>query len=402
MKAPSTFPKLLVATEFPPNASGGGSAVVRQMLEGYPADRIYWWSILPDSDKRFGQAYASHFCARMPPKAYPRRRATRIKSFLLDALWVPWAAHHLRRVIREVSPDCIWVIPHMWSIPVLGMALRNENRPLHVTVQDYPDIRDYPALFGAKRCAQWADIVYELFKKARTRDATSHAMVEDLRERTGAASAQVLHMGIEPSDMEWLEKGKHDSTDCIRIAYAGSIIVEQEFELMIESLRILRATRGLNIILEFFSLHRYGTRKWFDASWMHDNGNLPQRELINALRSCSWGLAPMALTDDDPRYNRFSFPTKFIAYLAAGLPVIILGHPQSTVAQMASEYRVGHATAAAEPARLADELFPVLGNSGKANVFRIEILRCARTEFDAKRTRDTVWSCLSLAANDPS
>ncbi len=49
----------------------------------------------------------------------------------------------------------------------------------------------------------------------------------------------------------------------------------------------------------------------------------------------------MALDDDDPRYNRFSFPTKFINYLAAGLPVITLGHPESSVVRMASEYQVG-------------------------------------------------------------
>ena len=47
------FPRLLVATEFPPNASGGGAAVVRQMLKDWPVDRLFWWSPLPDNDPMF-------------------------------------------------------------------------------------------------------------------------------------------------------------------------------------------------------------------------------------------------------------------------------------------------------------------------------------------------------------
>ena len=36
--------KLLVATEFPPDAAGGGAAIVRQMLLGFPGE-VHWWSI---------------------------------------------------------------------------------------------------------------------------------------------------------------------------------------------------------------------------------------------------------------------------------------------------------------------------------------------------------------------
>ena len=48
---------------------------------------------------------------------------------------------------------------------------------------------------------------------------------------------------------------------------------------------------------------------------MREHGNFPEPELLTSLRACTWGFAPMALSDDDPRYDRFSFPTKFISYL---------------------------------------------------------------------------------------
>ena len=64
------------------------------------------------------------------------------------------------------------------------------------------------------------------------------------------------------------------------------------------------------MILDLFGAHSYANESWFDRSWMREHGDLPERELLNKLRACTWGLAPMALTDSDPRYNRFSFPTK--------------------------------------------------------------------------------------------
>jgi hypothetical protein len=41
------FPRLLVATEFSPNAAGGGPAVVRQMLKNWPAEKHRWQSCRP-------------------------------------------------------------------------------------------------------------------------------------------------------------------------------------------------------------------------------------------------------------------------------------------------------------------------------------------------------------------
>src|SRR5438874_7099393 len=115
--------KLLIATEFPPNASGGGPAVIRQMLRGWPTNELYWWSCLADRDKQFGQKVARHFCATIPRKLIPHRRWTRMKSTLLDWFWTPFASSHLRKTIHRVQPDVVWAIPHDWSILPLARCL---------------------------------------------------------------------------------------------------------------------------------------------------------------------------------------------------------------------------------------------------------------------------------------
>ena len=99
----------------------------------------------------------------------------------------------------------------------------------------------------------------------------------------------------------------------------------------------------------------------------------------------------MALTDEDPRYNRFSFPTKFISYLAAGLPVITLGHPESSVVKMARAYEVGVCLTAADPQSISDQLAVALAETNPRSKYGAVIKQCALAEFDASRMRSRLY-----------
>src|SRR5664279_4218512 len=130
------FPRLLVATEFPPNASGGGPAVVRQMLKDWPSEKLFWWSCFPDRDVRFGRTVNTHRVATIPSRLYPHRRGRALKSWLMQNVWTPWATRHLKGTIKDINPDVIWVIPHCWSIPPLGKVLLNAEIGFHVSIHD--------------------------------------------------------------------------------------------------------------------------------------------------------------------------------------------------------------------------------------------------------------------------
>src|SRR5215469_14329112 len=159
------LPKLLVATEFPPNGSGGGGAIVRQMLQGWPANKIFWWSCLPDKNRQFGQNTAGHSVANIHPKLYPNKRAVTLKNWVLGTIWRPWAASHLRKTLKAVQPDVVWVIPHGWSIPPLADVMLNANVGFHISVHDYPDIRSAIDRFGINRCRQMAGQVDALYAR---------------------------------------------------------------------------------------------------------------------------------------------------------------------------------------------------------------------------------------------
>lgn len=396
------FPRLLVATEFPPNASGGGPAVVRQMLKGWPTDRLFWWSCLPERDKRFGQETTAHRVAIIPLRLYPNQRWALQKSWLLEHVWTQWATRHFQKTIAEFRPEVVWVIPHAWAIPPLAEALLARNVAFHTTVQDYMDACGGVSRFGAERARRMVVLAEGLYARATTRDATSHPMIADLRERTGREAAQMLHAGLEQSDFDYLAGQPISPVGEVRIAYAGTIVVEQAFELFVKALVRIRNQLPSPVMLEFFTSHTYRTRPWFDPTWMRERGDLPEPALTQALRECAWGLAPMSLTDDDPRYNRFSFPTKFISYLAAGLPVITLGHRESSVVKMAEAYGIGLCTTTADPEKLGAALLAALARTDLTLAYRPAILRCVTAEFDARRMRAVLHNCFhECARNTP-
>ncbi len=96
-----------------------------------------------------------------------------LKSWVLENVWMPWAANHFNRTLKEFQPEAIWVIPHQWAIPPLARVLLKSNLKFHVTVQDYMEARAPMERSGAARASRWARMAEQLYAKAATRDATS-------------------------------------------------------------------------------------------------------------------------------------------------------------------------------------------------------------------------------------
>ncbi len=390
------FPRLMVATEFPPNGSGGGAAIVRQMLKGWPADRLFWWSRAADSDQRFGQKVSLHSAAKIPSKLVPHYKFPRAKTWLLERLWEPWAARHLKRTILKWRPDVVWSIPHAWSIAPMAACLPSGSTGFHVSIHDYADDRRAVLALGEKRCSKLATLADCLYSTATTRDAICEAMVSDLKARTGAGGS-VSHAGLEPEDFEYLERRTDLPQEAVRIAFVGSITTEPTFQLFVQALETVRKSFPRLITLEIFSAHPYSARPWFNPSWMNERGNLAEPHFTKALRECSWGFAPMTLAEDDPRY-RFSFSTKFISYIAAGLPVFTLGHEGTGVVQMARKYDVGLCLTSGDAKHVREKLLTALSLPNPWAVFGSEISRCAHSEFDAGKLRERLHEQFNVCA----
>ena len=390
-------PKLLVAMEAPPNTAGGSGAIIRQMLKDWPAENLFWWSCLPERDRHFGRKVAGHSVALIPRKLYPNRRWRAQKSWVLDQFWVPWAAHHFRRTLKLFRPEVVWVHAHGWSIPPLARALPSAGIGFHVSIHDYADAHQIVSRPADERARHWAVLQEQLYASASTRDAICQPMLDDLRAKTGREGT-IGRAGLEPEDLDFLSRKVDLQHEVIRIAYAGTILVEDEFALFARTLARIRQQLPRPVTIEFFGDHSYRSRVWFDSSWMNERGHLASHELSAELKKCAWGFSPMGLTDEKPRYNRFSLPTKFVSYLAAGLPVIMLGHPESSLAKLAQAYPVGPCILSGDPEGLGRKLAGALSEPNPWSKFGPEILRCARAEFDAQRMRTVLFDCFDKCA----
>jgi len=129
---------------------------------------------------------------------------------------------------------------------------------------------------------------------------------------------------------------------------------------------------------------------------MKEHGHLSEAELMARLRQCSWGFIPMSFPDQEPRYNRFSFPTKFITYLAAGLPILSLGHPESSLMKMTTAYQVGLQVAKTDLSEATSLRIKIALSENKAK-YLPEILRCARDHFDAEKMKAKLWRCFNAS-----
>ena len=388
-------PKILVVTQFGPNASGGGPAVIRQALKDYEPSRVGWWSCSPDESAVFNFRAGFEAGFPIPRKLSPYKRAVVVKGWLLEHLWSPMACGNLEGARQAWQPDLLWVIPHMWSIFPVSSFLRKHwgQVPYHVTMQDYMDMSANIPILGRARGQRLATLAYDLYAKSNSQDATSPGMLEDLQRVTGRAGSQMLHLGLEPEDFAYLRAPVDSDEKVVRVAYAGTIQVPDVFRSVVNVFARINARGGPpRIVIDFFGSHSYSDQSWFRPDWMHEHGNKDEQSLRLALRECSIGFAPMVLQDDD-RYNRFSFPTKFISYLAAGLPVVAVGHPDSSVVRMAREYGTGFCWEHPDLDAMAQP-FSAWLDSGNLKVRHApNILSCARAHFDAAQMRSRLYAC---------
>ncbi len=296
------------------------------------------------------------------------------------------------------KPEVVWNIPHCWSIPPIARVLPGANIGFHVSIHDYADVQAAVERFGAERSHQMAVMLNQLYAAATTRDAICEAMVEDLRKQTGR-DGSIAHAGLEQEDFDYLSRTPEMPGDAIRIAYAGTVVAAKAFAVFVKALGGIRSRLPRPLTLDFFGNDAYRSFGWFDPTWMKEHGNLPAQELSRSLKDCTWGFSPMELTDDNPRYNRSSLPAKFTSYLAASLPIITLGHPESTVIKMSTQYRVGLCLTGNDTEKLGTQILEALSEPDPKSKYRPEIRRCALEEFDARRMRAVLYENFTKCVN---
>jgi hypothetical protein len=396
-----SFPKILFVNDYSPDSEVLAD-LIRQLLLGYPVEKIAWWHC------RHTRVYAkpdlqagSVDCFTLPAKLVPNKRWTAAKSLLLENFWLPLAARHLRRTITRVKPDVVWIFgnSNCWA----GFAATAANLPnvrLHVSLWDYPDSNASKHALGTTRARRFLSRIFQFIKKADTYDTLCRSSLEEIHLQTGRKDGLIVHSGFEPGHLEVLKNssaGHMNDDGVLRLAYVGTVVYENGFLEMLAALEKVRAAQPRKVVLEFFGGRNYRSRSWFNPDWMIEHGLFTDQGLIDAVRRCSWGIVVADPKCEDPRGSRFSFPNKIGTYLSAGVPVLGYSHPQSSFAQIMQEHHLGRFTSTTQRGELEEFLAESLRLPSPQDFFRDDILRCARTEFNAAEMRERLWKTWGAA-----
>ena len=385
------FPKILVATAFPPSVPGGSPWVFDQLIRGIPPGKVSWWACGGTPPPDASVPREQFRSGELPPRLQPHRRFVQVKRLLLEYAWVPAAARGLRAFIEEQRPDLLWILPYAWAAPVLHRALKGLKIPYHCTVHDFADTAGGIGSLGLNRAHRFQRLIEELYAGAVSRDVYMGQIAEDLERKTGAKADAVIRCGVEPEELEFVRTKPFPAPEGkIRIGYPGTIVAEETFARFVAALQGVRARLPLPVEIELFGPHSYRSRPWFDESLIVEHGYLPADELDRRYNACTWGLAMMELDDSNPRYSRFTFPCKFTRALAAGIPLICIGHPECTLSRLAQQYRLGPVITESDPAAMGETLLAALSVPAEPEALRAEMLRCAETEFNAGRNREVL------------
>jgi glycosyltransferase involved in cell wall biosynthesis len=253
-------------------------------------------------------------------------------------------------------------------------------------------------MLGRERSRRFVSAIHRLVQRADTFDAICPGTLAELRAHTGRRDGVVVHSGFEPHHLQALENFSGQSEPgVVRIAYVGTIISEKGFLELLAALKTVRLALPQKVVLEFFGGRNYRQRAWFEPEWMTEHGMFTDEGLVTALRRCDWGVVVMDPEAEDLRYSRFSFPNKVGTYLSAGVPVLGLGNPQSSLAQLMQENRLGRFSSATGRGELEKFLSESLWLPAPRDFFRAEILQCARTEFNAGEMRRRLWKLWGAA-----
>jgi hypothetical protein len=210
---------------------------------------------------------------------------------------------------------------------------------------------------------------------------------------TGRQDGLVVHSGFEPHHLAALEQTppSENQDGVIRLAYVGTIISQEGFMEMLAALKTIRSQLSQKVVLEFFGGRNYRSCEWFEPDWMTEHGMFTDEGLVEALRRCAWGVVVMDPAGEDLQYSRFSFPNKIGTCLSAGVPVLGFGHRTSSLGHIMQAHRLGRFTDATTREEMAKFWLESLRVPSPQAVFRDDILRCARTEFNAAEMRARLW-----------
>lgn len=325
---PLEYPVVL-ATDYPPTAGGGGAVMLRSLIEGPQRSGILWTSLSALERETPGALALTRGSTAL--KSLIKKRSTIVDVALSHRLAV-----ELHDLALKHRARLFWIVMHGAMVHVAARLMKITRLPIHLTVHDDP----VGVTLMSKRYLPLLPLVYRDFglamRRATSIDVVGDGMALHYRKIFGRNSV-IVHRGLDgpiakpPSQIEI-------DREVLEIGVLGNTYGYQQLPKMAEAVERAAASvkrRGRVVVVG----QGLGERLRADVSQRVEvevTGHLDERAAIERLQRCFCLYLNYPFSSHFSLFRRTSFPTKLTTYLMAARPLFVNAPVDSSIAFLRS------------------------------------------------------------------
>jgi glycosyltransferase involved in cell wall biosynthesis len=376
---------ILFVQPFGLGSPGGGSRILRALLENAPAQ---WLSMAATSEPIPSPPFGQELQVTGRPY-FGRLERTRIAGWFnqLDG----WAASKLEaklnEIIKQNGVTAVHAIAHVcWdTLAAFNVARRNRLK-FFMTIHDDPAY----CLRGNANRETLLSGVANCWREAAARFVISEEMGQELCRRWGKQNYILVTDGltdianqprlVQPNRMTVYFMGlMHISYEpnFVALQKALRIVSERQPELKVGFILRCGAVRKEAIVYpEMCRVLPFGS----------------ELEVLSDLESADVVYQPLSLAHENQAMSAYSLSTKMITYLGSGLPILFHGPPDSAAGKLLARNNAAIVCGLNDPHQLAQALMRLVDTERDQVVS--SALKLARRQFRLSDVRESFWSAI--------
>lgn len=341
------FPRIVLLTQWAPDARYAGAEALRRVVSCLPQDRLIWCSLCPASTKPNGVECRLEACA-------PRPLHWRLKGGVVETIWTQEVqaaglARHLAALTDDFKPELLWVLPELAAINVGYHLHKTLGVPMHATIYDALESARELALPPTYYPLYWSR-VRRFFSAIRSFDTISEGLRDHVRANYGVVPDVTDCVVPSSVPVEWMagkpggsgQRAAGNGCAVRRIAFCGAMRCSAgQWQGFLDQLATLPYR---------FEFDAYAWQDSIPKAQIPENVNVnmmpylvEERKLIRRLHAGGYDASYLALwlEPEKRQFCRTSLSSKLTTYVAAGLPVIYHGPPDSEAWRLISSHNAG-------------------------------------------------------------
>jgi hypothetical protein len=315
---------LILITDYPPDAPGGGAVILRSLLRPEDRRRVLWLSPTPSADAPATLRAGSGGRGRRSPA-------------LDQTIHARALADEALAIARERGARAFWVVMHGAGVSIAARLAGAGALPVHLTVHDDPA---YANALRSRRYLPLVPLIARDFGRAIRRaasvDVIGPGMAEHYRRKYGVAPA-IVHRAL-PGPIEAgpdYDGARHG----LRVGVLGSTYSYDPLPILARAVEAAASRLGVPGRLLIVG-QGHGDRLRAEVGHrveVEAIGHVEEAEAVPRLRDCfalylNYPFGPL-----DGALRRLSFPTKLGTYALAARPLLIHAPRDSSIAHLAGD-----------------------------------------------------------------